>query len=89
MVCNVAFSTAAPTISPEVRQLWNSCRNMLYSVARYAAGLAWLVEAPTGQFEGGLQLASEPVTTVRGSSWAILAGSVALVKRILSSDPER
>ncbi len=27
MVCNVAVSTAAPTVSPEVRQLWNSCRN--------------------------------------------------------------
>ncbi len=28
MVCHVAFSTAAPTISPEVRQLRNSCRNI-------------------------------------------------------------
>ncbi len=27
MVCNIAVSTAAPTVSPEVRQLWNSCRN--------------------------------------------------------------
>ncbi len=27
MVCKVAISTAAPTISPEARQLWNSCRN--------------------------------------------------------------
>ena len=29
MVCKVAISTAAPAMRPEVRQLWNSCRNTI------------------------------------------------------------
>jgi hypothetical protein len=36
VVCNVAFSTAAPTISPEVRQLWNSCRNSESSKSNFS-----------------------------------------------------